>query len=248
MADNWTSYLWNVNGKLASIFINLGLAGNAPIASKSWLLWVWVYFKAPRPDGLSDGDEAPTLFLIEDALNELVCRECRALPCGRITTEGRREFYFYGETKDGFRRAVQTALAGFHGYKRSHGEQEDLQWKQYFDVLYPPREAFERIRNRDLLEVLVKQGDVLTAERDVQHWLFFPSKASRASFRKEAESAGFRTHSESLIDGDRPFAVSIVRTQAVEQSLIDATVIELLRLALRFDGDYDGWETPVTTH
>jgi hypothetical protein len=40
MADNWTSYLWNVNGKLASIFINLGLAGNAQIASKSWLLWV----------------------------------------------------------------------------------------------------------------------------------------------------------------------------------------------------------------
>jgi hypothetical protein len=68
MGDNWKPYLCNVSGKLASIFVNLGLRGDVPIAAKPWLLWTWVYFQTPRSDGLSDSKEAPTLNKIEDAL------------------------------------------------------------------------------------------------------------------------------------------------------------------------------------
>jgi hypothetical protein len=99
MGDDGTSYFSNVNDQLASIFVNLGLlVGDAPIASKPWLLGVWVYLLSPRPDGLSASGEAPTLFMIEEALHALIGRNCHAIPCGRFTTEGRREFYFYGET------------------------------------------------------------------------------------------------------------------------------------------------------
>jgi len=74
MGDNWKPYLCNVNGKIASIFVNLGLQNEAPLASKPWLLWTWVYFKTPRPDGLSESKEAPTLFNIEDALEQCLGR------------------------------------------------------------------------------------------------------------------------------------------------------------------------------
>jgi regulator of RNase E activity RraB len=247
MADDWASYFCNVNDKLASIFLNLGLAGDAPIASKPWLLWAWVYLQKPRPDGLSDGNEAPTLFLIEDALNLQLERNCRAILCGRITTEGRREFYFYAETKHGFRTAVETALTGFHGYRFNFGEQEDSMWKQYFNVLHPSRDDLQRIKNRQLLDLLQKQGDVLSIAREVQHWIYFPSEQSRACFREEAINAGFKVGYESQVEGDHPFGITVLRTQPVEQELIDNTVIELLRLAQQVRGQYDGWETPVTT-
>ena len=68
MTDNWTPDLCKVNDKLASILVNLGLRDSVPITSKPWLLWVWVYFQSPRPDGLSDSEEAPILYEIEDAL------------------------------------------------------------------------------------------------------------------------------------------------------------------------------------
>jgi hypothetical protein len=74
---------------------------------------------------LSDGKEAPTLYKIEDALAPSLALECRAILSGRITTEGRREFYFYGETKDGFGNAVRDAMKDFEGYKLDVGEQED---------------------------------------------------------------------------------------------------------------------------
>jgi uncharacterized protein (TIGR01619 family) len=247
MMDNWKSYFCNVNDSPASIFVNLGVRDDVPISSKPWLLWVWVYFQSPRGDGLSDSKEAPTLFNIEDALTGQLSRNCRAILGGRITTEGRREFYFYGETRDGFSGAVTTALAAFKGYKFDIGEQEDSLWEQYLNVLYPSAEDLERIKNRDLLDVLEEKGDVLSVEREVQHWMYFHSEASRASFRKVVVEAGFSIVSESRAKADRPFGISIVRTQPVEQALIDATVIELLRLTQQFQGEYDGWETPVIT-
>ena len=248
MAENWKSYLCNVNEKLSSIFVNLSLINETPVLSKPWLLWVWVYFQAPRRDGLSDGQEAPTLFRLEDALVAHVVPRCRAIPCGRITTDGRREFYFYGETKEGLGAAVRTALADFREYKFDIGSQQDSLWEQYLNVLYPSAQDLERIKNSDLLEVLAEHGDVPGAARDVQRWMYFPTEESRALFRREASNAGFKVESESHLDGDRPFGISVIRRQSVEKELIDATVIELLRLVERFQGEYDGWETPVVTH
>jgi hypothetical protein len=80
MSDNWKPYLCNVNEKLASIFVNPGLRGEAPILSKPWLLRTWVYFQTPRADGLSDSKEAPTFYKIEDALDLCVSRACQAKP------------------------------------------------------------------------------------------------------------------------------------------------------------------------
>ncbi len=192
MTENWKPYLCNVSSKLASIFVNLGLREAVPIASKPWLLWTWVYFQSPRADGLSDSKKAPTLYKIEDALNLCVSRACEAIPCGRITTEGRREFYFYGETKNGFRHAVEAALTGFEGYRFDVGQQEDSLWEQYLNVLYPSPENFQRIANMDLLDVLVEKGDVLAVAREVQHWMHFRAESSRSSFRDAAVGAGFR--------------------------------------------------------
>jgi uncharacterized protein (TIGR01619 family) len=247
MSENWKPYLCNVNGKIASIFVDLGLRESVPIGSKPWLLWTWVHFQSPRADGLSDSKEAPTLYKIEDVLNLCVARACTAIPCGRITTEGRREFYFYGETKDGFRKAVGQALTGFDGYKFDVGEQEDSLWEQYLNVLYPSPEDLQRIANMDLLDVLVEKGDVLTAAREVQHWIYFRSEPARALFRDAATAAGFGFVSESSSKGELPFGIVVARTQSIEQNSIDRTVFELLNLSRRFDGDYDGWETPIVT-
>lgn len=228
MEDNWKSYLCRVNDKLASILVNLALRDVAPVLSKRWLLWTWVYFKSPRPDGLSDGGEAPTLYKIEDALTSRVSGKCGAILSGRITTQGRREFYYYGETAEGFEGAVRDALADFKGYRFDMGEQKDETWDQYLTVLYPSPEDLQRILNRDLLDVLSEKGDVLTVPREVQHWMYFRSKSARALFLEEAANAGFRIVSPELpAEGELPFGVSVARTQSVEQNGVDKTVIEL---------------------
>ena len=162
--------------------------------------------------------------------------------------DGRRaRLYFYGETKDGFRKAVREASTGFEGCEFDVGEQEDLLWEQYLNVLYPSPEDLERMANMDLLAFLVDQGDILTVAREVQHWMYFPSDPSRALFRDAAVAAGFKIVSESGSEGKLPFGISVARTQSIEQESIDRTVVELLDLTRRFDGEYDGWDTRIVT-
>jgi hypothetical protein len=248
MKDNWKPYLCRVNDKLASILVNLALRDVAPVMSKPWLLWVWVYFKSPRPDGLSDGGEAPTLYEIEDALSSGISGKCSAILCGRITTQGRREFYFYGETEEGFEADVGDVLAGFKGYRFDTGKQQDRTWNHYQTVLYPTPEHLQRILKRDLLDVLSEKGDICTVPREVQHWIYFRSESLRAQFLKAVNNTRFRIVSPGLsAEGERPFGAVVARTQAIQHDLIDTTVIELLQLAQRFDGEYDGWETPIVT-
>jgi hypothetical protein len=126
---------------------------------------------------------------------------------------------------------------------------EDLEGHlvKILNVLYPSPEDIQRIANMDLLDVLRKKGDVLSVAREVQHWMYFGSEESRTQFRDAAMAVGFRAASESISKADLPFGIVIARTQSIEQKSIDSTVIELLHLSRRFDGDYDGWETPVVT-
>lgn len=250
MEPNWKFYLCRVNDAPASIYFDLALGPIAPVAAQPWLLWVWVSMRAPRPDGLSSSEEASTLWAIEDAFIPKVSALCKAVLCGRITSVGRREFYLYAESPEGFPEVVTEVLGGFPEYKFDVGKEHDPGWKKYLDVLFPAPEDLQRIGNQDVLDLLERDQDVHTIPRPVQHWIYFPTPEARNGFRKAASLLGFLISWESVGPIDTAtlaYGISVTRVQAVTQPELDATVIELLRLAQKFGGDYDGWESPVTT-
>lgn len=243
---DWGSYFANVNDKFASIALDLGLKASAPDADRPYLLWVWVYMQAPRPDGLSDSAEFDTLVAIEDALLESIEGPCQALQAGRITTDGRREFYYYGASDTQFRDTVAAAMQKFAGYQFDVGAQADPGWQQYAQVLYPTQEDFQRIQNSRVLSQLMKHGDTLQPARDVHHWIYFRTAADRAEFVAKTQALGYSIVSETeKQDGERAFALRITRDQGVTPGEIDDAVIELFRLAGQHNGDYDGWETRI---
>jgi hypothetical protein len=139
MLRGWNSYLCNVNDKLASIFLNLDLRESAPDATRPWLLWIWVYFQHPRPDGLASREEFETLSALEDKLTVAVEQGCGATMGGRITTDGRREFYFYASEPQHFEEEVRKSLALFEGYEFDSDKQEDLIGISTSPCCTPPR-------------------------------------------------------------------------------------------------------------
>lgn len=246
MAENWKSYFCNVNDKLASIALDLGLRENAPMSDKPWLLWVWVYLQSPRPDGLSDSGEFETISAVEDELNRQLATSCRAIQAGRITTDGHREFYFYGAAETGFAAAVRSAMKQFKKYRFELGSQHEPEWNQYLNVLYPSDESMELIKNRDVLEVLERHGDSLKPVRDVHHWIYFKSAQDREWYSREIRQLGYTIENESEdVKEIRPYGLHITRDQSVTPDKIDEAVLELFRLAQKVDGEYDGWETRI---
>jgi uncharacterized protein (TIGR01619 family) len=246
MSERWRSYFCNVNGKLASIALNLDLRSDAPVPGKSWLLWVWVYMRFPRTDGLSDQSEFDLLCSIEDELVKCIGETCDAIEAGRITTDGRREFYFYGAREKDFNSAVARALGPFAQYEFDLGSQNDPEWSQYREVLYPSEEEIEKMKNQDVLDVLMKHGDTLEGVRDVHHWIYCRSDRDRQWLISEVRDLGYAIKKQmENVPGKYPFGLQITRDQSVIPDEIDAAVIELFRLAKQVNADYDGWEARV---
>ena len=86
---NWGQYFCNVNDKLSSILVDLDLKDLLPNEKRQELIWIWLYMKAPRPDGLSSNEEFETLNTIEDALTKRLEEDCDARIAGRITGDSR---------------------------------------------------------------------------------------------------------------------------------------------------------------
>jgi hypothetical protein len=246
MAGDWASYFCNVNDVLASIFLDLDLRASIPDKNRPTLLWVWVYMKSPRHDGLSSQSEFDVLCAIDDTVTETLREDFDAVFCGRITTAGRREFYYYAAHSAQLQAEVENALGRFRGYEFDCGSKTDPEWRQYLDVLYPSDENRQQIENRKVLDVLEKEHDTLKAPRDVTHWIYFRTEKDREEFRSAVLPLEYRIESEPPGDSnDFPFGLRIVRFQSVKPAEINDAVIELLRISKKHSGDYDGWETQV---
>jgi uncharacterized protein (TIGR01619 family) len=248
MAANWKSYFSNVNGKFSSLAVDLALRQGAPIADRPWLFWVWIYLLFPGPQKLTTSEETDMIWAMEDEIEKNLSSVCDAVYCGRITTDGRRELYFYGVTEAGFKNAVKGVMARFPGYRFDFGSQREPDWNQYLNLLYPTDENMECIKNIDLLEVFKKKGDSLSVSREVTHRIYFASEADRNLFFHMAEQRGFRVALLSAQpEEDRPYGLTTMKIQGITLTEIDNTVIELFRLAKNANGFYDGWEAQVIT-
>jgi len=244
MSDEWDSYFANVNDELASLFVDLGIRDSVPDPLRRHLTWCWVYLNQPRQDGLSSVDEAPMLGTIEDDL--LGSLKERAAFVGRITTAGRREFYFYGDDTTRCEDAISHTMRKHAAYRFDLGSKRDEPWSQYLDLLYPSPEEFQRIKNRRVVEVLEQHGDQLAKARPVSHWAYFPTPGARNAFLAEVTGRGFTIADGSTDAGEpspHPYGVTLEKVDSIDQ--IDDVTIELFRLARSHDGEYDGWETAV---
>jgi uncharacterized protein (TIGR01619 family) len=248
MSNNWDLYFTNVNNQVAAILFDVGIREMAPSEDNPWLLWVWVYFNQSRDDGLPSSQEADLLSQIEDSLLDTVGCAVNGFLAGRITTDGRREFYFYAPTFVGFGDAVARGMARFADYKWDADSKHDPEWTQYLERLYPTPREWQQIKNRHVIEQLQKHGDPLQKKRLVFHWAYFSSEPSRSQFVAEVKNRGDAVTDESAVPAPNspyPWSVRFERIDNVDWNSINQVTIELFELADSLAGDYDGWETSV---
>jgi hypothetical protein len=190
MPEQWDFYMMRVDNKPASVFGNFGLAGEAPKQDKPWLLLVFVQLKFPNDDGLTTKEEADDLWKLEDALVSAVQQQLDAEFVGRITTDSRRDFFFYAPREQSLDVVVAGALAPL-GYSFDSDARRDPDWRFYFDTLYPSPVDWNVILNRRVIKNLIDNGDDLSQPRRVHHYVFFTSPDDRSRFIAAAARRGF---------------------------------------------------------
>jgi len=115
------------------------------------------------------------------------------------------------------------------------------------EFLYPLPAQFQSIQNQRVLDSLGKNGDKLTKERPVDHWIYFKSATDVDDFLSKIKDDGFEIvdNDYDVQFGDAPFRLHISRTDKVDYDSIDDYVLYLWKLAGDCNGEYDGWETSV---
>jgi uncharacterized protein (TIGR01619 family) len=245
--EEWDFYFTNVDHILGSFYVDLGLAKIAPLNDKPNLFWVSVNMNNPGQDGLSSKEELNTLAAIEDKLQEFIIGKHNSIYAGRLTTDGRRDFYFYIGNTALYDKTISESMIAYPSYTFDFGIKEDRLWESYFNFMYPNPRQFQSLQNRRVVDNLEKNGDTLTKARQVYHWIYFKTDNDRKTFLSKIENLNFNiiSENEETSFGNFPYKLHISRVDNVDLNSVDDYVLSLCQLAADCNGDYDGWETSI---
>ena len=99
-------------------------------------------------------------------------------------------------------------------------------------------------RDMAVVEELIKEGDLLKQPREVEHWLLFDSEHNRDCCMAVVQAMGYQC--EVLTpDEELPELIgfSATHVSAVDVDTIHKSSWELVQVAQKHNGEYDGWET-----
>lgn len=235
MSDDWDVYFTHVDGKPASILLDLDI--EAPIPGMSVMAYITLDFREPDENGMSGRDEFDALVKIEDALVPALTHET-SMFVGRCTTGGQRDFFFYMDNAKGVEEKVESVMDAFPEYTWDMGLVEEPGWDTYCEFLFPDEQGMDTIQNNRVRRQLAATGDNPALPREIDHFLAFPSAADRDAFATEIMAEGFRV---TQVDDnpEQPFALLVQREDAPDA--IDDVTWPLRELAGAHGGAYDGW-------
>ncbi|HOY77072.1 MAG TPA: DUF695 domain-containing protein [Hyphomonadaceae bacterium] len=240
MSDDWDFYLLRVDDQPASIFVDLGIAGDAPIHTHPQLGYLRLVMRQPRPDGLSSQDEYEALMAIEDQVIPQIVEAASAIFVGRNTTAGNRDFLFYVADVPAFETAATSAMKLFPAYTFEVGSREDADWAVYRDFLYPAPDDMQRIQNRRVVINLEQNGDNPTQPREIDHWVDAPDRTKQQAIITHILSEGFALINAATTPDEQGY-YSINFKRADIPANIDDVTLPLIHRITDLGGDYDGW-------
>ncbi|TWT14577.1 DUF695 domain-containing protein [Planomicrobium sp. CPCC 101079] len=247
MSEYWNAYVDLIDGKPASIVLDMEVSQELNAEEYKYAFAVRVPLKKPNVDGLHAGVEADRLALIEEELLEAAELKMYA-NVGKLTTDGNRDIFFYSPQEEEEPLALlANKLYFLAGYEVEVFKlQETQSWDFYFEFLYPDPCQFQHMGNRDVLETLALSGDNLEAPRRVDHFILFQDKKMMKRFANSIQREGFTIEEGSFEkDDEGNYVVYISRVDFVTYNAIDELTDFLLEISERFQGEYDGWETVV---
>lgn len=127
----------------------------------------------------------------------------------------------------------------------------DPHGKQYRDILHPDEYQMAAIDNIELLKELAQNGDSGRTPRQVLFRIYFKEVADLESCANEAEALGFALHDrgeeKDEEDDDDEYIYYLVLRQVIpfDVPTVNNMAFSLMKLADKFDGDYDGVESDV---
>lgn len=197
----------------------------------------------PKPNGLPESRDLKNLSRIEDR-TEKAMKPYGGILIGHWICRGEYEIVLMARQSPPTTLEVRSGLFRRQSLRLKVTEDPDWSWVDEHMTLSD--EDIERHRNRMLIQQLVRQGDQIHLVRPVDFALIFKRKEDRTAFAQAAVALGYRVASEGEPDpNDGSLWLELVADTTVEEEPMAARCVYLSRLAAEFNGEYDGWATPI---
>ena len=239
MSNEWEFFQCQMEGGPASIFLDVGIKTDLPLAGFDKLLNIRLHLKSPREDGLSSSEEYPALCDLEDEIEEVLAQE-EVIYAGRITYNKLREYFFY--SKDFSSKEVLVQKFVKYNYQFDIAQVDDPKWSGYIDELYPTVDDWQVINDRRVVDNLIKHEDDIEKPRVIDHHANFPTKQNAHFYIEKILDLNFDISSIEEMD-DGSFQVEFTREDKPEFPQVSSITLPLGRLARSFEGSYGGWGT-----
>lgn len=149
LSKDWDYYSCRLGSDLASIYLDLGIAAEAPISTHPHSVSLSVAMVRAQEDGMSSQEEFDDLIALEDGLTARLHGE-NAIYVGRLTSRGYRVFHYYCAEPEFFALSAKAEMEQHPTYRYEIGARADADWSAYFGFLYPSPADYQRIQNRRL--------------------------------------------------------------------------------------------------
>ncbi len=251
MNHRWETYSSRFGQHPAFVNFNIDFGRTTDSCPYSNLVRFRIKLKAPSHSGLPTGHEFVDLSEVERALAAHIGSESGLL-AGKVTCNGLRDLAFYVNLTEEACWRIGGEVGKACSYEIVVLHEEDRECQYYWQQLYPTITEWQSIKNLRQEEQLRRQGDMLTASREIFHWAYFPSDANRSAFIDQL-TAMFGHEVEPVSQFEQPLQDSssvhhIVQLRHMgcpDHQSIQPITFGIAQLAHEMGGTYDGWETSV---
>jgi len=246
MQEYWELYMKTIDGNIASVLVNAGIAVELPSEDKFIVGFIKMKMQSPNERGLISEEEEAQLSFIEDKIEMESLRYRVGSYVGKIVSNGEITFIYYLKHDFDWPNAVQSAMIEFPDYPYEYGSKPDSEWEVYHKLLFPTPVEWQIIQNHKVCDHLKTQGDSLHLPRAIEHKAYFETVEKREGFITAIESEGFNV--KDLVDANENIpmvGVSFYRQDKPFYYDIDTLTLYLINLSVHHSGAYDGWETSV---
>ena len=244
--ENWESYIAAYEeNKPGSTTVRMDIIDKTPFKEYQYVLITGIKYESNREDGFPENETFKLLHAVGDELIELINENSENIFVGSFMFDFQRQEYFYIQSDNG----IETKLQEFYNSKYPNNEhfifiEEDKNWSYYREFLYPSDEIKEYLGDQGVVQALIYAGDDLSKARRVDHWTYFDSKSKMRMFQAEVKKLGFIIQNATKIkSATKPYVVQFYREDKVDIDSIYAITSNLRKLAISYEGEYDGWET-----
>jgi len=245
--ENWDTYMARIDGKPASILVDMGLFDKAPEHRMPFLVITGPRARNCSKDGIPYRDEIPELEEILDATTSFITGVMPLRLCGTYTHQCQRLNYYYMKDSFGVRTAIQRM------YRRNFKDRDyvlniryDPEWRTYLTFLYPTDGMKTWMENEKIMMHMLQNGDSLTAARDIIFEAAFPTDSITTVFTDFLRLHGYDLRStEKLHSRIAANKVVFYRHAKVNIDTLNTWTGALKQEIDTLGGIYNGWTAPV---